>query len=158
MKKMTVSQFAKMCGESKSTVYSRLDGDLKPFVFDDGGIKYIDFDAFEAAKNSEEAAAPLPQPTAEETKSENDEVAALKARIAELETQLAAARETNSEKENRLLDMLDRVIEATNANQVLTRNNQELQAKLIETQKLLALPPTQEETKKNWFARLFSRK
>ena len=150
MKKLTVSQYAKMCGESKSAIYSRLDGDLKPFVYEEGGIKYIDVDAFEAVKNGESL--PQPQPA---KKSESEEVAVLKARIAELETQLAVARETNSEKENRLLDMLDRVIEATNANQLLTRNNQELQAKLIETQKLLALPPAKE---KSWLARIFSRK
>lgn len=146
MKKLTVSQYAKMCGESKSAIYSRLDGDLKPFVFDEGGIKYIDVDAIESTAKPQE----------KEPDAESEEIKALKARIAELEAQLAVARENNDAKENRLLDMLDRVIEATTANQVLTRNNQELQAKLIETQKLIALPEPQQ--KKGLFARIFSRK
>lgn len=159
--KLTVAEYAKRTGESKQSIYKRLDLDLKEFLVIDGGVKYIRVDEEEPAQAQLERenyphedkpgdSPTLTTPIETMVEPDNSELRKAQQRIAELEKELAEARQDVSAERQKVLELMDRVITMTENAQTLTSQAQILTS---QSQNLLL---TDGKQKKPWYKRLFS--
>ena len=141
---MTVAEFAKKQGVSKSSIYNKLNTVYKDCVVVKNGIRYIETDKIKATKSTvrqtpvvEQTAIQLDnnddkqQETVEEDKviaekevdkrqtaEEDKKIRALEEEVERLRKELDDERKASKDKETRILDMTEKVIKLTENAQI----------------------------------------
>lgn len=141
---VTVNEFSIKTGIKKNKVYSMIDSELKEFVTRNNGIIYIDIDKYrisisdsiEIEKNrknvndSGKAEETVFYSSNNELQEENNR---LKMEINRLEAELTEQRKANIEKDNRIFELIDSIVEITRNTQVLVARTQEQQNLLLKS-------------------------
>lgn len=151
MKMLSVSQYAKRCGETTRNIYNRLKTDLKDKAVKQDGKWFIMVDDETPTPPPTQEATPQPMPPREE----------------DTETLLRQREKELSEKEKQLTEMLQEVIKLTNQAQILTREAQEAQKQVLnltttnaaQKERILYLEGEvrQYQEKKPWYKRIFDK-
>lgn len=164
-KLVSVDEYAKLKGVSKSYVYSLMKNVLADRVVKKNGTKFIDIaERAEEKKvqqtSNEQQQAPAQQMESNEEPAKEEEKQTVedkyKEEIARLQRELEEERKHSREKDTKLLDLMDKVLELTKNTQQLTARVQEQQVMLQQKdqQQILITDGTE---KKSWFSR-FKRK
>lgn len=141
-KLVSVEEYARLKGISKTTVYSMLKGALSDCLVVKNGIKYIDIS--EPTKEQEDSSTieqkQEPEKGGEESAKDSTESFSAdeyKAEIERLRNELEEERRHSRSKDSKLLEMMDKVIKLTENTQILTARIQEQQILIQQNQRLL---------------------
>lgn len=140
-KLVSVEEYSRLKGISKTTVYSMLKGSLANRLVVKNGIKYIDI----SEKNEEDNSNTIETHKTEDAKkttetnieSESFVIVKYEKEIEQLRKELEDERKHSRDKDNKLLEMMDRVIKLTENTQILTARVQEQQSLIYQERKLL---------------------
>ena len=151
MKMLSVSQYAKRCGETTRNIYNRLKTDLKDKAVKQDGKWFIMVDDETPTPPPTQEATPQPTPPREE----------------DTETLLRQREKELAEKEKQLTEMLQEVIKLTNQAQILTREAQEAQKQVLnltttnaaQKERILYLEGElrKYQDRKPWYKRIFDK-
>lgn len=144
MKMLSVSQYAKRCGETTRNIYNRLKTDLKDKAVKQDGKWFIMVDD----ETPTQEATPQPTPPREE----------------DTETLLRQMEKELAEKEKQITEMLQEVIKLTNQAQILTAQAQKQVLHLTTTNAAqeerihyLEGEVRQYQERKPWYKRIFDK-
>lgn len=126
MNKITIAEFAKRQGISKAKAYAMAEDELREYVSIEEGIKRIDIDRLEQRTEDRE------RKETQETASREEEY---RQEIDRLREEIREERKLNIEKDNKLLELTDRVIKLTENTQILMARIQEQQLLIQQEQK-----------------------
>ena len=164
-KLVSVDEYARMKGVSKSHIYSLMKGSLADRVVKKNGTKFIDIsdraDPEQEKKTSnEKQQTPAQQAESKEEVEKKEEQqskeAEYKAEIERLQKELETEREYSRTKDNKMMELMEKVLELTENTQKLTARVQEQQVMLQQKEQHPILI-TDGTEKKSWFSR-FKRK
>lgn len=126
MNKITIAEFAKRQGISKAKAYAMAEDELREYVSIEEGIKRIDIDRLKQRTEDRE------RKETQETASREEEY---RQEIDRLREEIREERKLNIEKDNKLLELTDRVIKLTENTQILMARIQEQQLLIQQEQK-----------------------
>lgn len=134
-KLVSVEEYARLKGISKTSVYSMLKGALTDCLVVKNGIKYIDISEPDKEQEDSSTIEQKQEPTkgSEESFSADE----YKAEIERLRNELEEERRHSRSKDSKLLEMMDKVIKLTENTQILTARIQEQQILIQQNQRLL---------------------
>ena len=166
-KLVSVDEYARMHGISKSKVYTMLKGSLSHCLVKKGGMKFIDISLCDKPEQEqptfiEQQQAPEQQTESKEepaqrkeTVEDKEELERYRIEIERLQKELEEERRHSREKDSKMLDLMGRVMELTENTQKLTARVQEQQAMLQQSsgRTLLISDGTERKGLFGWFKR-----
>lgn len=130
MSKITIAEFAKRQGISKAKAYAMAEDELREYVSIEEGIKRIDIDRFE--QRTDNRAEDRERKETQETASRDEEY---RQEINRLREEIREERKISIEKDNKLLELTDRIIKLTENTQILMARIQDQQLLIQQEQK-----------------------
>lgn len=127
MELLTIAEFAEKVGVTKQAIYKRLGADLAPFLVVENGVKLLKIEALEATKTTQQL-------------KENQEIKALQARIAELESLNAQLNADKLSLTEKLASNSEKLLEILSKQTQLQENSQVLIAQ-VNSSLMQLLPP-----------------
>ena len=166
-KLVSVDEYARMHGISKTKVYAMLNGSLSHCLVKKNGIKYIDIslcgeEEHEHSTFVEQQQAPAQQTERkeepaqrQEDKEDAEDTARYRAEIERLQKELEEERRYSREKDAKMIELMEKVMQLTENTQTLTARVQEQQVMLQQPNRktLLISDGTERKGIFGWFRR-----